>query len=380
MDEWAAAATCYTSGTTGAPKGVVYSHRSTFLHSFFAGLASTIGLTDHDRVLPIVPMYHVNAWGLPVAGWMLGSDFTLPGRHLQAEPLARLIAAERPTIGAAVPTIWLDLLRLAEARPGTVDLSSLRMIISGGSAVPRSLIEAYEQLLGVRIVQAWGMTETSPLVAFAHPPRGVEPGSAGEMPYRMKTGRVMAGVEVRLVADDGRVLAHDGVAVGEIEVRGPWVTGAYSGDPAPEKFDDGWLRTGDVGTIDAHGYLQITDRAKDVIKSGGEWISSVELENLLIAHPDVVEAAVVGIPDPRWDERPLACVVRAEGATVGPTELRDFLAAHLPRWQLPEHWAFLAEVPRTSVGKFDKKLLRAQHGRGELAVESLEGPGASRLV
>jgi fatty-acyl-CoA synthase len=371
VDEHAAAAMCYTSGTTGNPKGVVYSHRSTFLHSFAVCSAGTLGVCERDRLLPIVPMFHANAWGLPYAGWMAGSDFLMPGRFLQAEPLARFISAEHPTFSGAVPTIWADLLRYADANPGALDLSSFRMIACGGSAVPRSLMEAFEDRHDVRIVQAWGMTETSPLAAIASPPKHVEPGTREEMDWRAKTGRVVPGVELRIVDDAGGVLACDGDAVGEIEVRGPWITASYYGDPSPEKFDDGWLRTGDVGSVDAHGFVQITDRAKDVIKSGGEWISSVELENHLMAHPDIVEASVIGVPDARWDERPLACVVICDGSSATCEELRDFLASHIAKWQLPERWALVDEIPKTSVGKFDKKVLRARHEAGDLAVQEL---------
>jgi fatty-acyl-CoA synthase len=369
IDERAAAAMCYTSGTTGNPKGVVYSHRSTVLHSMGVNSGFAIGLTEHDRVLPIVPMFHANAWGLPYAAWYAGASFVMPDRFLQAEPLAKLIESERPTIAGAVPTIWSDLLRYCADHP--VDLSSFRLVVCGGSAVPRSLMERFEREHNVRIIQGWGMTETSPLAALAHPPRGVELGTNDEMDWRAKTGRVLSGVELRIVDDAGNVLPWDGAAVGEIEVRGPWVTAGYYRDPASEKFDNGWLRTGDVGCVEPNGFIQITDRAKDVVKSGGEWISSVELENHLMAHPDVIEAAVIGVPDPKWEERPLACVVRKEGSSADAADLRGFLADKVAKWQLPERWAFIDEVPKTSVGKFDKKVLRAQHAGGELDVEEL---------
>jgi len=372
VDERAPAAMCYTSGTTGNPKGVVYTHRSTVLHSFAACSAGGLGVNDQDRVLPIVPMFHANAWGLPYSCWMAGADFLMPSRFLQAEPLARFINDERPTFSGAVPTIWADVLRYSEANPGAVDLSSLRMIICGGSAVPRTLMESFEAKHGVRIVQAWGMTETSPLAAVAHPPKGIELGCAEEMEWRVKTGRVVPGVELRIVGEDGQAMPWDGDAVGEIQVRGPWITAEYYLEPSPEKFDDGWLRTGDVGSVTPGGFIQITDRAKDVIKSGGEWISSVELENHLMAHPEVVEASVIGVPDPRWDERPLACVVVGEGAAVTPAELREFLGGRVAKWQLPERWAFIDEVPKTSVGKFDKKVLRARHESGDLEVVELD--------
>ncbi|HMF03237.1 MAG TPA: long-chain fatty acid--CoA ligase [Acidimicrobiia bacterium] len=369
VDEHAAAAMCYTSGTTGNPKGVVYSHRSTVLHSMGVNAASAVGLTDRDRVLPVVPMFHANAWGLPYAAWLAGAGFVLPARFLQAEPLARLIEAERPTVAGAVPTIWSDLLRYSAQHP--VDLSSFRVVLCGGSAVPRTLMERFEQDHGVHIVQGWGMTETSPLAAMARAPRGVEAGTTEEMDWREKAGRVLGGVELRIVEDAGRPLPWNGESVGEIEVRGPWITGSYYRDPASDKFDDGWLRTGDVGCVSANGFIQITDRAKDVIKSGGEWISSVELENQLMGHPDVVEAAVIGVPDPKWEERPLACVVCTDGSTVTAGDLRAFLADKVAGWQVPDRWAFIDEVPKTSVGKFDKKVLRARHSDDELTIEEL---------
>ena len=372
LDERSAAAMCYTSGTTGDPKGVVYSHRSTYLHSLTASSSAAFGISQHDGVLLIVPMFHANAWGLPYAGWMAGASLVMPSRFLQAEALCRLIALARPTVSGAVPTIWNDILRHAESH--TVDLSSLRMVLCGGSAVPRVLMERFEERHGLRIIQAWGMTETSPIAALAFPPRGCDP--ADEMGWRAKTGRVIAGVEVRIVDGAGQVLPWDGTSVGEIEVRGPWITGSYYRVAADDKFDDGWLRTGDVGTVDAKGYIQITDRAKDVIKSGGEWISSVELENAIMAHPDVLEAAVIGIPDERWEERPLACVVLREGALCSPSVLAGALAARVARWWVPDRWSVIDEVPKTSVGKFDKKVLRSRFADGSLAVVAAELPPA----
>jgi fatty-acyl-CoA synthase len=364
LDERAAAAMCYTSGTTGNPKGVVYTHRSTFLHSLATTSGAAFAIGERDRILLIVPMFHANAWGLPYAGWMVGADFVMPGRFLQAAPLCRMIAEERPTMSGAVPTIWNDILRHVETVP--VDLSSLRLVVCGGSAVPRALIERFQERHGIRIIQAWGMTETSPTAAIAFPPKDAAPES--EMDWRAKTGRIVPGIELRIVDDAGRTLPWDGKSAGEIEVRGPWVTGAYYRDDAPEKFHDGWLRTGDVGTVDDHGFVQITDRAKDVIKSGGEWISSVELENAIMAHPEVVEAAVIGVSDPRWEERPLACVVLKPGARVTAEALATFLGERVARWWVPERWTFVAEVPKTSVGKFDKKVLRARHAEGVLTV------------
>ena len=364
VDERDAAAMCYTSGTTGNPKGVVYSHRSTYLHSMASAMGNTFGMSQYDRVLPIVPMFHANCWGLPYTCWMAGADLILPGRFLQAEPMCRLIAAERPTISGAVPTILNDILRYLETHP--TDLSSIRVVLSGGSAVPLSLQQKYQERHGITIMQAWGMTETSPLAAVSRPPKNSDP--ADEWHFRTKSGRLAAGVEVRHVADDGTVLPWDGEAVGEIEVRGNWITGAYHRDPAVDRFDDGWLRTGDVGTIDERGFIQLTDRAKDVIKSGGEWISSMDLEVAIMAHPAVVEAAVIAVKDERWDERPLACVVVDPDRTVTVGELRQFLDGRVARWWVPERWAFVAEIPKTSVGKFDKKMLRVQLGDGALNI------------
>jgi fatty-acyl-CoA synthase len=369
LDERAAAAMCYTSGTTGNPKGVAYSHRSSFLHALASTTTQGLGLSERDRILPIVPQFHANAWGIPYAAFLCGASLVMPSRFLQAEPLTRMVKEERITFSGAVPTIWADVLRYGDDHE--IDLSSLRTIICGGSAVPRSLMERFEERYGVRMVQAWGMTETSPLAAVAHPPAGVTIGTPDEMEWRSKTGRVVGGVELRIVGDDGAPLPWDGEAVGEIEVRGPWITGAYYRDPSPEKFDDGWLRTGDVGSVDPKGFVQITDRAKDVIKSGGEWISSVELENHLMAHPEILEASVIAVPDPRWQERPLACVVRKQGSEIDAVALAAFLEKHVAKWQVPERWSFIDEVPKTSVGKFDKKVLRARHEKGDLEVEAL---------
>ena len=367
IDERSAAAMCYTSGTTGNPKGVVYSHRSAYLHSMAASTGNAIGLNASDRVLPVVPMFHANAWGLPYAAVMAGAALIMPDRFLQAEPLVRLIETERPTVAGAVPTIWADVLRHTKEHGS--DLSSLRLVPCGGSAVPEALMRGFDEI-GVRIVQAWGMTETSPVATVAHPP----PGSSGEEAWqaRISQGRVLAGLEMRIVGDGDVVLPNDGEAVGEVEIRGPWITGAYYKDEDPDKFHDGWLRTGDVGTLSPGGFLTLTDRAKDVIKSGGEWISSVELENHLMAHPDVLEAAVVGVPDDRWQERPLASVVVREGAAVTPERLKEFLTGRVAKWQVPERWTFIEEVPKTSVGKFDKKVLRRRYADGELEVSRVD--------
>jgi fatty-acyl-CoA synthase len=369
VDEREAAAMCYTSGTTGHPKGVVYSHRSTVLHSITAHGPSGLLFTPRDVVLPIVPMFHANAWGIPYAIWMVGADLVLPGKYLQGEFVARMVEEEQATWSGGVPTIWTDVLQYAATHD--VDLSSLRGVLSGGSAVPRVLIERMWNELGVAVLQGWGMTETSPLAAIGWPPRGTETGSEEDVDWRVLSGRIVPGVELRLVDDDGTVVPWDGESIGEIEARGPWVTASYYEDPAPDRFHDGWLCTGDIASISPDGFIKISDRSKDVIKSGGEWISSVELEGLLMAHPEVLEAAVIAVPDPKWDERPLACVVRISDSEVSAAELCGFLSERIARWQLPERWAFIEVVPKTSVGKFDKKVLRTRHADGELVVEEL---------
>jgi fatty-acyl-CoA synthase len=369
LDERSAAIMCYTTGTTGDPKGVVYSHRSIYLHSLAAwGICE---LTERDRALLIVPMFHVNAWGFPYTAWMLGADLLMPDRFLQADPLTRFIEAEKATFSGAVPTIWNDILHFLETTPR--DLSSLRAVVCGGSAVPRSLMERFQERHGLRIIQGWGMTETSPLCALGYPPKSAPPDE--EMDWRAKTGRVVAGVELRIAGNDGSVLPADGQSVGEIEVRGPWITGSYYRGDAADRFHDGWLRTGDVGTLDAKGFVQITDRTKDVIKSGGEWISSVELENAIMGHPDVIEASVVAVPDDRWQERPLALVTLREGSRATPADLRAFIADKFARWWLPDRWAIVTELPKTSVGKFDKKVMRAMYADGKLEIVDLEGSG-----
>jgi len=368
LDERQAAAMCYTSGTTGNPKGVVYSHRSSFLHTMAITSGGSLGINERDRVLSIVPMFHANAWGTPYGGFLTGADLIMPQQYLQAAPLAAIIDRFRPTLSAGVPTIWSDLLRYAQTNP--VDLSSLRMITAGGAAVPRQLIERFRDELGVEMVQGWGMTETSPLCSLATPPRQAAPDE--EIEWRAKTGRIVPGVEIRICGEDGTVLPNDGESVGEFEVRGPWITGSYYGDPAPDRFHDGWLRTGDIGSLDQMGYMQISDRSKDVIKSGGEWISSVELENEVMAHPDVIEAAVIAVPDERWSERPLVAVVLEEGSDTTPDDLLVFLTPRVSKWWLPERWVVIAEVPKTSVGKFDKKVLRARHAEGTLEVIEID--------
>ena len=369
LDENSAAAMCYTSGTTGHPKGVVYSHRSSYLHSMAVCSGNGMGLGFSDKALPIVPMFHANAWGLPYAALMAGADLVLPDRFMDAASMVDLIETQRPTVAGAVPTIWNDVMNYLETNGGH-DISSLRLVACGGSAVPVSLMQTFEERHGVQIRQLWGMTETSPMATLAWPP----PGTPEDRHWALRgsQGRPMCGVETRIVDDEGAALPNDGVSVGELEVRGPWITGSYYRNTDESKFQSGWLRTGDVGHIDAQGFVTLTDRAKDVIKSGGEWISSVELENELIAHPAVLEAAVVGVPDERWQERPLAAVVLKSGGQATPDDLRKFLSDKVARWWLPERWVFIDQVPRTSVGKYDKKTIRARYAEGQYEVITVD--------
>ncbi|TDD95288.1 long-chain fatty acid--CoA ligase [Jiangella asiatica] len=380
LDETSAAAMCYTSGTTGHPKGVVYSHRSIYLHALAEALPDAFDLSARDLLLTVVPQFHVLAWGLPYAAFATGTSLAMPDRFLTPEPLAAFIQAARPTKGAGVPTVWGGLLRYLEANPDA-DVSSLTHLVVGGSAMSEALMSAYDAR-GITLLHAWGMTETSPLGTFSRPPVGADQHDVAS--YRLSQGRFAAPVEARLVGPDGELVGWDGESVGELEVRGPWITGSYFGgggtgadpgggmsDSDEERFDEGWLRTGDVGSVSPDGYLRITDRTKDVIKSGGEWISSVELEGLLAGHPAVAEAAVVGVPDEKWGERPMAAVVAKEGHQVDVADLRDYLAERLAKWQLPERWAVVEEIPKTSVGKFDKKIIRAAYAHDDLNVTTL---------
>jgi fatty-acyl-CoA synthase len=361
LDERAAAALCYTSGTTGDPKGVAYSHRCLALHTILMAGTETYRIGRRDRVLAVVPMFHAMGWNLAYLTGMVGADFVLPGRFLQAEPLTKLIEAERVTASCGVPTIWMDVLRYADEHGS--DLSALELAICGGTQVPAQLMRDFEARHGVAVVQGWGMTETLPGAALAHDPAprgGVAVSEEERWREREHAGRVSPFYELRIVADDGAELPRDGETQGEIQARGPVVAGSYFESPeasAASFAPGGWLRTGDVGTLDERGRLRITDRAKDVIKSGGEWISSVDLESALMAHPAVTEAAVIAIPDARWSERPFACVAAAPGTEAD--ELTEFLAGRgFERWWLPDGFAFVEEIPKTSVGKFDKKALR----------------------
>ncbi|MBA2285870.1 MAG: long-chain fatty acid--CoA ligase [Ktedonobacteraceae bacterium] len=363
VEEDSAAAMCYTSGTTGNPKGVVYSHRSIYLHSMGAGLADGMGLSERDTVLPVVPMFHANAWGLPHAGMMMGSKLVLPGRFMDPLRIARLMEHERVTVAAGVPTIWIGLVNLLDKEQ--FDFSRLRAIYCGGSAVPRALIEGLYRK-HINIVHAWGMTETSPLASLARL-RSYQEDLPLEEQFRIKArqGTVLPGVDFRVVnMETGQEVPWDNESFGELQVRGPWVARAYYNDSeSAAKFADGWLRTGDVAVVDSDGIIQLVDRTKDLVKSGGEWISSVELENLIMGHPKVLEACVIGIPDPKWSERPLACVVpKPEYAgAISQEEIIEYLRPHVARWWLPDKVAVVDAIPKTSVGKFDKKVLRSRY-------------------
>jgi fatty-acyl-CoA synthase len=371
LDERQAASLCYTSGTTGNPKGVLYSHRSISLHSTVTLSKDGTGISRADRILAVVPMFHVNSWGLPYGAALAGADLILPDRHLQPEPLAGLIAKERPTLMGCVPTIFQGLLGYAEEHP-ELDLSSLSNAACGGSAVPRQLMKDFEERHDVRIFQAWGMTETSPVATYSRPRERTPDGGTREhdddyWDERATQGRPLPWVELRLAGDDGVEVPWDGTSTGEIEVRGPWVASRYFADSSEdEKFATGWLRTGDIASVSERGNVQITDRSKDVIKSGGEWISSVELENELMSHPDVLEAAVIAKPDERWSERPLCCVVLREQSAADAPALVEHLREKVAKWWLPDEFAFISEIPKTSVGKFDKKVLRGQLAQGTL--------------
>lgn len=361
LDEKTACIMCYTSGTTGNPKGVLYSHRSLVLHSLALSGTDGLAVSERDTMLTIVPMFHANAWSLPFGATMLGATQIFPGPFMTPHDLASIVEEQKVTFSSGVPTIWIGLLQ--DQKEHGHDLSSLRMVTSGGSATPVSLIEAFDKL-GIPLIQGWGMTETGPVGTLSW----IKSDLAGlpqdeQARVKAKQGMAMPLIELRLMGDGGEVQPWDGKSMGEVQIRGPWVASTYyEDDRAGESWDEGWLKTGDVGVIDHDGYLQLVDRAKDLIKSGGEWISSVDLEGAIMGHPKVLEAAVIGVAHPKWQERPLACVVPKPGEELTKEELLSFLEDKVAKWWLPDDVVFLEEIPKTSVGKFSKKDLRAQFG------------------
>ena len=361
FDERTASALCYTSGTTGNPKGVLYSHRSTILHSFAACAADGLRVARRDSILLAVPLFHVNAWGVPYAAAMCGAKLVLPGPMLDGRSLFELAAAEACNVSLGVPTVWLGFFKHIDETPG-LDLSAIRLerLVIGGSACPRALIERFEETFGTYVIQAWGMSESGPLSAIGNvlPKHGGAPLDE-RFAFQAKQGRAIYGCELRLKGPDGQVLPFDGTSAGEIQVRGPWVASSYFKGVGGDVLDaDGWFSTGDVGTIDGDGVVQLTDRSKDVIKSGGEWISSIDLENIAIGHPDVQEAAVIGLPHPKWQERPLLIVVRRPGTNPTGAGLLDFMSARIAKWQVPDDVVFVDDLPHTATGKLQKMKLR----------------------
>ena len=361
FDERSAASLCYTSGTTGRPKGVLYSHRSTLLHALAVNVGDVIGIRAVDRILPVVPMFHVNAWGIPYSAPMAGAAIIMPGRHLDGASLVGLLNAERVTVSCGVPTVWLGLLQHLRASGERID--TVRRLTVGGSAVPRSMTEAFGTEYGVDLGQGWGMTEMSPVGTYCQP-NAANAHLTGDALLRLKEkqGRALWGVEMRIIGDDGAALPWDGVAFGLLQVRGPWICSAYFGDEPGSALDaEGWFSTGDIATIDSDGFMEITDRAKDVIKSGGEWISSVQLENIAAGHPDVAEAAIIAARHAKWDERPLLVVVPRPGCTIDKVDLMGIFAGKVAHWWLPDDVLVLEELPHTATGKVHKLVLREKY-------------------
>jgi len=367
-DEWSGAIMAYTTATTGFPKGVVYSHRGLYLLSL-TDLTGEYGIWERDVDMPIVPMFHVNAWCRPYACALTGAKQVLPGSRPTVADLCQLMHLERVTLSAGVPTIWMAVLQHLLENPGRYDLSCVRYFVSGGAALPAKLTEAFDTKLGITLLQGYGQTETSPTTLFSQPKSYQDDLPAPEKyALRAKTGFLLPGLEMRVVNQEGREVKHDGRDMGELLLRGPWVISEYYRNPeaTAAAFTDGWFRTGDIVTVDEEAFVQVVDRTRDLIKSGGEWISSVDVENVLMGHPAVAEAAVIGIPDEKWQERPLACVVVKPGAAVTKDDLRAFLKDKLASWWMPDDFVFLDEIPKTSVGKFYKRLLREAYEAGKL--------------
>ena len=364
FDERTAACLCYTSGTTGNPKGSLYGHRSTILHAYGAALPDVINLSARDVVLPVVPMFHVNAWGLPYSCAATGTKLVFPGQHLDGRSLHELFEAERVTMSAGVPTVWLGL--LTHMKEHKLRFSTLKRVVIGGSACPPAMMHAFQEDFGVQVMHAWGMTEMSPLGSVCTlKEKHLQMDRAAQTAVLMKQGRPPYGVDMRMVDRDGRELPHDGKAFGDLQVRGPWIIRGYfkgeGGDPLEKDArGEGWFPTGDVVTIDPDGYIQITDRSKDVIKSGGEWISSIDLENIAVAHPAIAEAAVIGVAHPKWDERPIVVAVKKPGRDISKTDLLKFYEGKIAKWWMPEDVVFVAELPHTATGKLSKLTLRQQ--------------------
>lgn len=359
LDERSAAAMCYTSGTTGRPKGVVYSHRALVLHSLVAALPDQLCVSARDTILPVVPMFHANAWGLPYAAALAGARLVFPGPRLDPESILDLCADEGVTMTAGVPTVWMGMLSALDAEPHGWELSELDRLIVGGAAVPRSMFEGFDRH-GLTVVQAWGMTETAPLGAVCRLPARLDEGERDEQyGFRARQGVATPLFDIRARDDNGVVIAWDDAAMGELEVRGPWVAAGYHGGRGADSFTaEGWFKTGDVVRIDPTGCIRICDRSKDLVKSGGEWISSVDLENHLMSHPAVAQAAVIAVPDERWGERPLAVIALQDGAGASPDDLREHLAKEFAKWQLPDRFEFVEAIPCTATGKFKKSELR----------------------
>ncbi|MBK9313313.1 MAG: long-chain fatty acid--CoA ligase [Acidobacteria bacterium] len=371
IDENSPMGLCYTSGTTGKPKGVMYTHRSNYIHTITGGLPDLLGLSRSDTIMAVVPMFHANAWGLPYIATMLGLKQVFPGPMMDGASVCQLIQDEKVSFTGGVPTIWLGVMNELLQNPGKYDLSSLRSMICGGSAPPRAMIDWFESNLGVDFVQAWGMTETSPLGTVTRlKPKMKDWPKEKKLDIKQRAGIYAPGLDISIVDDFGKEVAHDGVAMGRLLIRGPWIAATYyKEDPTPEKFPNGWLDTGDVATIDAEGYMAIADRSKDLVKSGGEWISSVDLENSIMAVPGVAEAAVIAVNHSKWQERPLACVVIKPGVEVSREQIYEHLEKYFAKWWMPDDIVFIESVPKTSVGKFDKKVLRHQFADYKLPTE-----------